>query len=161
MKNLALVFLGVVIGLLITYLLCTNCMLPFECCSNGGTTPPDVVVEVPAPNGGDTIEYKNVGTYRNNYLTQFLATPQTGIYGCEGGRISIAAMTNIINSARPGDEYIFFKLGYDSTTVVTHDGSTFGSKMFTMFSIGNMATPTSPYPVYRNSGQSFCPTSCD
>lgn len=157
MKNFGLVFLGVIIGLLISYGLCVNCMLPFDCCSND----PGPFIEVPTPNGGDTVEYKNVSMYCNNYKTQFLDSAQSTVYGCEGGKISIAAINNIIRGATHGEQYIFFRRGYDSTTTVTHDGSTFPSKVFTMFSLGNMTTATSSYPVYMNSGASYCPTQCD
>jgi len=157
MKNFFLVFSGVLIGLLLAYGLCESCLLTIDCCN----PPPPYIIDIEDPDGGDTIEYKNVATFRNNYKTQFLDSTQTNVYGCMGGRISIANMVKLISGARTGNEYINFRIGYDSTTTVLPNGNTFNSKIFTMFSLGNMQTQTSNYPVYMNTGQSYCPTQCD
>lgn len=150
MKDFLKVLMGVLIGLMISYGLCVNCMMPIDCCST------ETVDDSPNPDGGDSVDYQNVSTYCTNFKTQFLKPEQSQVLGCEGGKISIVSLAKVIASASRTDEYIYFRIGYEPNSPTPLDG-----KVFTMFSAGSMLSATSNYPVYRNSGQSFCPTSCD
>ncbi len=159
MNKFAQILFSFSAGILLSFALCHYDIWPFNTCNNFKLPPGaiDTFAIAPSePEGGVPITPNEAVLAISNYQYAFLQGPQQTINGAQGGRIEISVLNNLIQECRSNNlSFVNFRFGYKNTAIVAD------KRIYLILSGGQIPNPQNNLPLYRNSGNSYCPTQCN
>jgi len=159
MNKFAQILFSFSVGILFSFALCHYDIWPFNTCNNIKLLPGVVDTFTVAPNepeGGAPITPNEAVLAISNYQYAFLQGPaQQTIKGSQGGKIGLDVLTNLVQTCRNNNlSFVNFRYGYKNTAVVDD------KRIYLILSAGLIPNPQNNLPLFRNSGDSYCPTQC-
>lgn len=160
MNKFAQILISFLVGILFSYGLCYKDIWPFNTCNDlkaDGSVIDTFAVAPNEPEGGVPISPDEAVLSIANFQYAFLqGQPQGTINGSQGGRIDISVLNNLIQECRNNNlSFVNFRFGYKYTATVAD------KRIYLILSGGQIANPMNTLPLYRNSGNSYCPTQCN